>query len=57
MTLEQLFETEIKRHIKRPPALSENVERQGGVVDYFPQKSAGMDDVETGDIVSQLWSF
>jgi hypothetical protein len=58
----QLFETEIKRRLKNPPALAAETEN---VQNAFPvavaEKAEGEDEddvgVSSGDIVEELWTF
>jgi hypothetical protein len=61
MPAPQLFETEIKRRIKNPPALAAETEN---VQNAFPVAVAEKaeedeDEVEvlSGDIVEELWTF
>jgi hypothetical protein len=63
INLAQLFETEIKRRLKNPPALAAELE---DVQQAFPvagsageYKEDGDEDVgvSTGDVIQELWTF
>ncbi|ORX36119.1 CBF/Mak21 family-domain-containing protein [Kockovaella imperatae] len=52
-----LFETEVKRHIKRPPAVSDIVEGFQPLGHIFPDGSINGDARAGDDIVSRMWTF
>lgn len=55
-----LIETEVKRQIRRAPALSMEVSSNAKVGELFPTKPVGDDMAESGverDIIGQMWVF